>query len=325
MPSVSVNPPKTPVTKGSNSVAAATVPNVCKMPGPPAPFVPTPLPNIGRSSLSPEGFTTTVMVEGQPVAIRGASFKSMGDVASQGTGGVIVSNNVEGPTKFVAPGSLTVQFEGKNVHYLGDQMVNNCGPGGSPPNAATMMGVVHAPGAPMTSLEEELEKIVCKCDRKVKPNKQSTCRKLGQEKHDCCNKEVQKLKNKTGPGRQQQFAQERGYTDPDKPPVRRIQMTRLQSWISKENPRSCWPDAVLLDEKGNPKQLFEFKFKCPAGVRTRKKKNGTWATCTGQQPSPGWRSYKGGGTQEIKYMKLGAQLGINNKTNPPTIVNNEGC
>jgi hypothetical protein len=144
MPSVSVNPPKTPVTKGSNSVAAATVPNVCKMPGPPAPFVPTPLPNIGRSSLSPEGFTTTVMVEGQPVAIRGASFRSMGDVASQGTGGGIVSNNVEGPTKFVAPGSLNVQFEGKNVHYLGDQMVNNCGPGGSPPNAATMMGVMHA-------------------------------------------------------------------------------------------------------------------------------------------------------------------------------------
>jgi len=28
-----VNPPRTPVTKGSNGVALATMPNVCKMPG----------------------------------------------------------------------------------------------------------------------------------------------------------------------------------------------------------------------------------------------------------------------------------------------------
>ena len=61
---VSVNPPKTPVTKGSNGVATATVPNVCKMPGPPAPFVPTPLPNIGKSGDSPKGYTKKVTVEG---------------------------------------------------------------------------------------------------------------------------------------------------------------------------------------------------------------------------------------------------------------------
>ncbi len=32
---VGVNAPKSPVTKGSNGIAMATVPNVCKMPGPP--------------------------------------------------------------------------------------------------------------------------------------------------------------------------------------------------------------------------------------------------------------------------------------------------
>ncbi len=137
---VAVNPPKTPVTKGSNGLATATVPNVCKMPGPPAPFVPTPLPNIGKSGSSPDGYSTSVTIEGDAVAIQGASFGSMGDVASKGTGGGIVSNNVEGPTKFVAPGSLDVKIEGKNVQLLGDQMVNNGGPGGSPPNAATMPG-----------------------------------------------------------------------------------------------------------------------------------------------------------------------------------------
>jgi uncharacterized Zn-binding protein involved in type VI secretion len=112
MAKVTVNPPKTPVTRGSNGTAAATIPNVCKMPGPPAPFVPTPLPNIGTSDDSPEGYSTTVTIEGQPVAIKGASFKSKGDVASQGTGGGIVSSNVQGPTKFIAPGSMDVKIEG---------------------------------------------------------------------------------------------------------------------------------------------------------------------------------------------------------------------
>ncbi|MEC4678766.1 MAG: PAAR-like domain-containing protein [Nitrospirota bacterium] len=143
--SVGVNPPKTPVTKGSNSIATATLPNICKMPGPPAPFVPTPLPNIGKSGEKPEGYTQNVKVEGQPVAVKGASFGSMGDAASKGTGGGLVSANTHGPCKFIGPGSLDVKFEGKNVHLLSDPMTNNCGGGGNPANAATMMGAVHAP------------------------------------------------------------------------------------------------------------------------------------------------------------------------------------
>ncbi len=147
MPKVSVNAPKTPVTEGSNGVAAATLPNVCKMPGPPAPFVPTPLPNIGKSAQDPKKYSKTVTIEGKKVAIRGATFGSMGDVASKGTGGGIVSANVEGPTRFVGPGSMDVKFDGKNVQLLGDPMLNNCGPGGSPANAATMMGVIQQSGA----------------------------------------------------------------------------------------------------------------------------------------------------------------------------------
>lgn len=142
MPTVSVNTPKTPAHKGSSGVAAATIPNVCKMPGPPAPFVPTPLPNIGKSGDSPQGYTKNVKVEGQPVAITGASFGSQGDMASKGTGGGLISANTHGPTKFVGPGSMDVKFEGKNVQLLGDPMLNNCGPSGSPANSATMMGLV---------------------------------------------------------------------------------------------------------------------------------------------------------------------------------------
>ncbi|MFL5347967.1 MAG: DUF4150 domain-containing protein [Hyalangium sp.] len=146
MAKVSVNAPRTPVTEGSSGIAAATLPNVCKMPGPPAPFIPTPLPNIGKSGTSPKGYSKTVTIEGKKVGIRGATFGSMGDVASKGTGGGIVSSNVEGPTSFVGPGSMNVKIEGKNVQLLGDPMLNNCGPSGSPANAATMMGVIQVSG-----------------------------------------------------------------------------------------------------------------------------------------------------------------------------------
>jgi uncharacterized Zn-binding protein involved in type VI secretion len=139
--SVGVHPPKTPITEGSGGVAKNTIPNVCKMPGPPAPFVPTPLPNIGKSELSPKDYSKTVKMEGKTVAIRGATFESIGDVASKGTGGGLISANTQGPTKFITPGSLTVKIEGKSVHLKGESMLNNCGPSGSPPNTgATMMG-----------------------------------------------------------------------------------------------------------------------------------------------------------------------------------------
>ncbi|GHG81763.1 PAAR-like domain-containing protein [Comamonas sp. JC664] len=146
MSKVSVNAPKTPVTEGSSGVAAATLPNICKMPGPPAPFVPTPLPNIGKSGTNPKDYSKSVTIEGNKVAVQGASFGSMGDVASKGTGGGMVSSNVEGPTRFIGPGSMDTKIEGKNVQLLGDPMLNNCGPSGSPANAATMMGLLQANG-----------------------------------------------------------------------------------------------------------------------------------------------------------------------------------
>jgi uncharacterized Zn-binding protein involved in type VI secretion len=144
MSSVGVNPPKTPVTEGSSDVAPATLPNVCKMPGPPAPFVPVPLPNIGKSSDRLSEATSTVRFEGNKVAIKGSYYMSQPspDVASQGTGGGIVSSTVQGKTEFVAPGSMTVKAEGKNIQLLGDAMTNN---GGSPANSSTVPGNQQAP------------------------------------------------------------------------------------------------------------------------------------------------------------------------------------
>ena len=142
MASIGIHPPETPVTKGSNGIAKATVPNVCKMPGPPAPFVPAPLPNIGKSGSSPKGYSKTVKFEGNTVAIFGCSFNSVGDMASKGTGGGLISANTHGPTKFITPGSLTVKVEGKSVHLRSESTLNNCGPSGMPPNTGmTIMGV----------------------------------------------------------------------------------------------------------------------------------------------------------------------------------------
>ncbi|NTX11907.1 DUF4150 domain-containing protein [Myxococcus sp. CA056] len=155
MGTVGINPPKTPVTEGSKGVAAATLPNVCKMPGPPAPFVPTPLPNIGDSGSSPKGYSKTVTIEGKAVAIQGASFGSSGDIASKGTGGGITSMNAEGPTRFIGPGSMDVHIEGKNVQLLGDQMLNNCGPSGSPANSATMTGLIQMTSIPDVGAPEK--------------------------------------------------------------------------------------------------------------------------------------------------------------------------
>jgi uncharacterized Zn-binding protein involved in type VI secretion len=158
--SVAVNPPKTPVTQGSGDKAAATLPNVCKMPGPPAPFVPTPLPNIGQSSDRLTDGTTTVKIEGHKVAIKGAYYMSMpsADVASQGTGGGILSSCVQGKTEFVAPGSMNVKAEGKNIQLLGDAMTNN---GSSKNTGATLPGNFQVSAA-----EQEVADYICQalCD-----------------------------------------------------------------------------------------------------------------------------------------------------------------
>lgn len=122
---VAVNSPRTPCTKNSNGVKIAMLPNVCKMPGPPAPFVPVPLPNIGKSGDSPKGYSKKVTMNGEKVAIKGAKFKSMGDVASKGTGGGLISASTHDVTEFISPGSMNVKVEGKAVHLFMDLMSNN--------------------------------------------------------------------------------------------------------------------------------------------------------------------------------------------------------
>ncbi|HLT37505.1 MAG TPA: hypothetical protein VK034_14530, partial [Enhygromyxa sp.] len=71
---------------------------------------------------------------------------SVGDAASRATGGGVISASAEGRTSFVGPGSMDVKIEGKNVHLLGDPMLNNCDPSGGLPNSGTLAGVKHKSG-----------------------------------------------------------------------------------------------------------------------------------------------------------------------------------
>lgn len=155
MVSVAVNPPKTPVTEGSGDKAPATLPNVCKMPG--TPFTPTPLPNIGQSSDKLTECTKNVLIEGKKIAIKGTYYMSKlsGDMASKSTGGGLISSVEEGKTKFVAPGSMNVKAEGKNIQLLGDAMSNN---GSNPDNAATIPGNIQT-AASLGLTDEELAAI----------------------------------------------------------------------------------------------------------------------------------------------------------------------
>jgi hypothetical protein len=192
-----VNPPKTPVTKGSNGVAAATMPNICKMPGPPAPFVPTPLPNIGQSSDSLDGCTKDVLIESNEVAIKGSTFKSKGDLASQSNGGGLISSTVENLTKFVAPGAMDVQAEGGNVQLLSDATTNN---NSNPPNSGTTM---LAQAATSPDILKALQKIADECNdsinekeyTKANPPSGPDCTRLGRLKHTCCEDAINDANN----------------------------------------------------------------------------------------------------------------------------------
>ena len=198
MSTVGVNPPKTPVTEGSSDKSPATLPNVCKMPGPPAPFVPTPLPNIGQSSDGLVDGTTTVKFEGKKVAIKGSSYTSKlsPDMASKGTGGGLISSTTEGKTKFVAPGSMNVKADGKNIQLLGDAMSNN---GSNPDNSATVPGNLQAASTP-AAIRDALSEIAKHCNDTVNatyktPPKGKTCTKAGTQKHKCCDDAIKKANN----------------------------------------------------------------------------------------------------------------------------------
>ena len=107
--------------KGSNGIAAATIPDVCKTPSPGGP-VPIPYPNIARSSDLAKG-TKKVKTDGKMAAVKGSEYsRSMGD--EPGTAGGVVSSTNMKEAKWILS-SFDVKLEGKAACRLMDMMTNN--------------------------------------------------------------------------------------------------------------------------------------------------------------------------------------------------------
>jgi len=106
---------------GSNGTSPA-FPDVCKTPAPPAPPVPIPYPNIGRSADTSSG-PSTVKTDGKMPMVKGAKYsKSSGDEA--GTLGGVMSSVNRNECEFMLY-SFDVKFEGKNVCRMGDPLFHN--------------------------------------------------------------------------------------------------------------------------------------------------------------------------------------------------------
>jgi len=107
--------------KGSNGIAAATIPDICKTPSPGGP-IPVPYPNIAMSSDLANG-TKNVKADGQMIAIKGSEY-SMSTGDEPGTAGGVTSSTFKKEAKWILY-SFDVKMEGKNACRLTDKMANN--------------------------------------------------------------------------------------------------------------------------------------------------------------------------------------------------------
>jgi hypothetical protein len=280
------------------------------MPGPPAPFVPTPLPNIAMSN---DGFakgTKKVKIEGKEVAIKGATFKSKGDMPSKGTGGGLVSATTHDVCKFVAPGSMNTKAEGKNIQLMGDATTNN---NSNPPNSATIAALQAASTPAM--VQAALQQIADECNDEVNKaegysnpgNKPSgkPCTALGTKKHKCCEDAIKqannpKVKSEVGyrNGRsvgsatvaqaRQRAAQAYHAAKSAGQPTAGVYMGAFKAAGGLS---SLIADVVLINShsrgtaKSNINQVFDFKFNCKGSGSMSKGQQANYQNQLGQTPT----------------------------------------
>ena len=110
------------VAHGGSGGMSPAFPDVCKTPAPPAPPIPIPYPNIGRSADTSSG-PSTVKTDGKMPMVKGAKYsKSSGD--EPGTIGGIMSSVNRDECEYMLY-SMDVKFENNNVCRLGDSLFHN--------------------------------------------------------------------------------------------------------------------------------------------------------------------------------------------------------
>ena len=109
-------------TKGGGKCAG--FPDVCKVPAPPAPFVPTPFPNIAQLSSASQGTCATkVKIDGKPTVVKTTEIpRSQGDEA--GTLKGMVSQVVMDKATYKV-GSTKVRAQGQPVVTVLKQTTHN--------------------------------------------------------------------------------------------------------------------------------------------------------------------------------------------------------
>jgi len=105
-----------PISTMMGGTVNNTVPDVCKVPQPTGPPVPTPFPNIAQvMQTMPPTASKIVKVLNQSVVLKQSQISmSSGDEA--GILGGVKSNMIKGPVKFITA-SLLIKIEGQNVIY----------------------------------------------------------------------------------------------------------------------------------------------------------------------------------------------------------------
>jgi len=99
-------------------------PDVCKVPAPPAPPIPTPFPNIAMPNQA-TGFSTKVKIDGQPAIMKGTTIPmSSGDEAGALLG--VTSSKIKGDLEY-KEGSSKVKVEGKELSQLTSMTAQNGG------------------------------------------------------------------------------------------------------------------------------------------------------------------------------------------------------
>lgn len=158
--------------------------------------------------------------------------------------------------------------------------------------------MVYQPFEPPNPQEQALGDIMCRCHASTPPQKDDTCKSLGDRKHECCDNAIKRSGNSSIGG-------EQGYS----PTGAKLSQTRTQLKASGGLKGTLWPDACALDG-GNPTKFYDFKFVCPPGVPNIDERTGKITYAQGKG-SPGGDFYigkNGQPSQFEKYKKLGKKL-----------------
>lgn len=112
------------LTDASGSALSINFPCVGKTPGPPAPFVPIPYPNVSKGGDTDQGSTKT-MADGKPIALKDSSVfsTSTGNEAATAGGGLVTAKQKGKSSYFMY--SMDVKIEGKEVPRAFDIMAGN--------------------------------------------------------------------------------------------------------------------------------------------------------------------------------------------------------